>query len=88
MIIFFTTWVQTSFYVKFTYIAALTKTVYRSSACQATTVQYIAWQNSDFQFSVLLRVHQAQAFCARCFLHTCFRHFVMPSLRGYRILVQ
>jgi hypothetical protein len=29
MIIFFTAWVQTSLYVKYTYIAELTKTIHR-----------------------------------------------------------
>jgi hypothetical protein len=44
-------------------------------------------QNSDFSSVSFCESIMHTAFCSRCLLYTCFKWFVMPSLRGYGILV-
>jgi len=62
MIIFFTAWIHTSFYVKFTYLAALTEEFTVGFCMPSHCFAMYCIQNSDFQFSVLLRDHQAHSF--------------------------
>jgi hypothetical protein len=44
-------------------------------------------QNSDFSSVSFCKSIKHMAFCFGCLLYTCFKWFVMPSLRGYGILV-